>query len=103
MPAKALCWLYWLQVVKKLGEAVKAMQGDLPVLQALRNSALKERHWTKLAAVMGTPLVTDPPLSLAQVLDLKVGHYPLQPMLLKSSTPKSSMSSGVVHERMCLF
>ena len=50
------------------------MQGNLPVLQALRNPALRERHWTKLAAVMGTPLVTDPPLTLAQLLDLKVMH-----------------------------
>ncbi|KAL3139803.1 hypothetical protein ABBQ38_004104 [Trebouxia sp. C0009 RCD-2024] len=60
------------QVVKKLGQAVKAMQGSLPLLQALRNPALKDRHWTKLANIMGTPLITDPPLTLAQLLDLKV-------------------------------
>lgn len=58
------------------------MQGNLPVLQALRNPALRDRHWTKLAGIMATPLVTDPPLTLAQLLDLKVGcnlsvcHYP---------------------------
>ncbi|DBB06681.1 TPA: hypothetical protein ACH3X1_012189 [Trebouxia sp. C0004] len=60
------------QVVKGLGESVKVMQGNLPTLQALRNPALRERHWTKLAAIMTTPLVTDPPLTLAQLLDLKV-------------------------------
>lgn len=59
-------------MVKKLGQAVKAMQGNLPLLQALRNPALRERHWGKLATIMGTPLVTDPPLTLAQLLDLKV-------------------------------
>lgn len=59
-------------MVKKLGQAVKAMQGSLPLLQALRNPALKDRHWTKLANIMGTPLITDPPLTLAQLLDLKV-------------------------------
>ena len=73
--------------MKKLGEAVKAMQGNLPVLQALRNPALKERHWTKLAAVMGTPLVTDPPLSLAQVLDLKVSPQHPCPHEQHSITP----------------
>lgn len=55
-----------------MAKSVQAMQGNLPVLQALRNPALRERHWTKLAAIMGTPLVTDPPLTLAQLLDLKV-------------------------------
>jgi hypothetical protein len=60
--------------VKGLGESVKVMQGNLPTLQALRNPALRERHWTKLAAIMTTPLVTDPPLTLAQLLDLKVSY-----------------------------
>ena len=60
------------QVVKGLRESIKGMQDQLPVLQALRNPALRERHWTKLAAIMGTPLVTDPPLTLAQLSDLKV-------------------------------
>ena len=55
-----------------MAESVKAMQGNLPVLQALRNPALRERHWTKLAAIMGTPLITDPPLTLAQLLNLEV-------------------------------
>ena len=61
---------------------MKAMQGNLPLLQALRNPALKERHWTKLADIMGTPLVTDPPLTLAQLLDLKVSamHVRAGPM-----------------------
>ncbi|KAL3154308.1 hypothetical protein ABBQ32_013793 [Trebouxia sp. C0010 RCD-2024] len=63
------------QVVTKLGQAVKAMQSNLPLLQALRNPALKDRHWTKLANIMGTPLVTDPPLTLAQLLDLKVEQH----------------------------
>lgn len=63
------------QVVRGLGDAITSLQGKLPVLQALRNPALKERHWTKLAAIMATPLVTDPPLTLAQLLDLKVSHY----------------------------
>ena len=62
------------QVVKGLGDAMKGMQGNLPVLQALRNPALRERHWTKLAAIMATPLVTNPPLTLAQLLDLKVSQ-----------------------------
>ena len=61
-------------MVGALAESVKAMQGDLTVLQALRNPVLRERHWTKLATMMGIPLVTDPPLTLAQLLDLKVRH-----------------------------
>ena len=61
-----------VQVVRSLTASVGAMQAALPVLQALLNSAVKERHWTKLAAIMGTPVVTDPPLSLCQLLDLKV-------------------------------
>lgn len=63
-----------MQVVTALAGAVSVMQGALPVLQALHNPAIKERHWTKLAALVGTPLVTDPPLALSQLLDLKV-HY----------------------------
>lgn len=65
----------WLsQVVGALAESVKAMQGNQAVLQALRNPVLRERHWTKLATMMGTPLITEPPLTLAQLLDLKVCH-----------------------------
>lgn len=59
-------------MLRGLGDAIKVMQGNLPVLQALRNPALRDRHWTKLAGIMATPLVTDPPLTLAQLLDLKV-------------------------------
>lgn len=63
-----------VQVVRSLAASVGIMQAALPVLQALHNPVIKDRHWTKLAAIMGTPLITDPPLTLSQLLELKVHH-----------------------------
>lgn len=90
-------WVWLSQVVTHLAESVKAMQGNLPVLQALRNPALRERHWTKLAAVMDTPLVTDPPLTLAQLLDLKVCNMPKHTVCLSEfgQPPSQSHRSSV--------
>ena len=66
-----------VQVVKGLAGAVGVMQAALPVLQALHNPAIRERHWTKLAAIMATPVVTEPPLTLSQLLNLKVYYVAL--------------------------
>lgn len=63
-----------MQVVQGLAASVGIMQAALPVLQALHNKSIKDRHWTKLAGIMGTPLAVDPPLTLAQLLDLKVNN-----------------------------
>lgn len=89
------------QVVIDLAESVKAMQGNLPVLQALRNPALRERHWTKLAAIMGTPLITNPPLTLAQLLDFKVRNMPNHTVCLSEfGQPPSQPNQSSVNSNM---
>ena len=41
------------KVVAKLKKMVDEFKNTLPVIQNLRNKALKERHWKKIEAEMG--------------------------------------------------
>lgn len=42
----------------------------VPLIVALRNPGLKDRHWDKLSAAVGAPLQADSSFSLARALQL---------------------------------
>jgi dynein heavy chain len=52
------------KLVPKLRAAVDEYRLLLPVVSALRNKALKERHWTKVFAAIGTTLQRDETFTL---------------------------------------
>lgn len=52
------------KLVPKLRAAVNEYRVLLPVITALRNKAMKERHWVKVSAAMGTSLERDDTFTL---------------------------------------
>ena len=65
------------KLVPRLRGAVDEYRELLPVIQALRNKALKERHWTKIFEVVGTTFTRDANFTL-QVLCGAVGVFGLR-------------------------
>ncbi|WIA13579.1 hypothetical protein OEZ85_007146 [Tetradesmus obliquus] len=61
------------KLVPKLRAAVDEYRLLLPVVSALRNKTLKERHWAKVFAAIGTTLARDETFTLQALLDAKVG------------------------------
>lgn len=63
-------------IVPKLKENVEAMRDKVPVIQYLRNSNLKSRHWLKIENLLNYKFKGDEPLTLHLLEDLKVFSYP---------------------------
>ncbi len=52
------------KLVPKLRNAVDEFKDLMPVIAALRNRALKERHWTKIFDIIGTQFTRDATFTL---------------------------------------
>eukprot|EP00898_Chlorokybus_atmophyticus_P006606 jgi/Chlat1/6947/Chrsp52S06617 len=63
------------KVVPRLGSAVDTFKQLVPAIQALRNKALKQRHWDKIEAAVGAALVRDEKFTLGTLLELKVTQH----------------------------
>lgn len=63
--------------VPQFRDVIDVQRNTLPVIQALRNHALKDRHWEKIEGIIGTALPRADPeaFRLAFLLDLDVGRY----------------------------
>ncbi|EFJ52606.1 dynein heavy chain 7 [Volvox carteri f. nagariensis] len=60
------------KLVPKFRAAVDDFRNLLPVVSALRNRALKERHWNKIFETIGQQIVRDNSFTLQVLLDAKV-------------------------------
>ncbi|KAG2448089.1 hypothetical protein HYH02_007114 [Chlamydomonas schloesseri] len=60
------------KLVPKFRAAVDDFRNLLPVVAALRNRALKDRHWSKIFDTIGQQLVRDGSFTLQVLLDAKV-------------------------------
>jgi hypothetical protein len=60
------------QVVGNLREKVDASREAVPVVAALRNPALKERHWVKIQAAVGSEIARTEGVTLGSVLAQEV-------------------------------
>ena len=58
-------------------DMIDTQRNMLPVIQALSNKALKERHWMKIEGIIGKPVPRDKPelFSLGFLFDLDVGQF----------------------------
>lgn len=63
------------KIVPKFRAAVDEYRNLLPVVQALRNRALKERHWNKVFETIGQTLNRDASFTLQAMLDAKVQNF----------------------------
>ena len=61
-----------MQVSSQLRDHVDVMRAALPVVQALRNPSLKDRHWHKTAAILRQPVHIEPIPTFSDLLELKV-------------------------------
>lgn len=60
-------------IVPKLRESVSSWQELLPVVQCLRNPDMKERHWDKVAELLGQVVDKTDETSLQKLMQLRVG------------------------------
>ncbi|KAK9823491.1 hypothetical protein WJX72_003121 [[Myrmecia] bisecta] len=63
------------KVVMLLRDKLDTRRGALPVLQALHNSALKERHWRKIQDAVGNAIARDNAFTVQQLLELNVVSF----------------------------
>jgi hypothetical protein len=63
-------------VVANLREKVDASREAVPVVAALRNAALKERHWVKIQAAVGSEIARTEGVTLGSVLAQEVLPQP---------------------------
>ena len=60
------------QVLDELKQRVYQYKETMPVVQALRNSFLKDHHWIELDRIVGTTLNINDDFTLQHLLDMKV-------------------------------
>eukprot|EP00899_Mesostigma_viride_P007437 jgi/Mesvir1/16695/Mv15092-RA.1 len=63
------------KVVPQLSRMVTEFKETLPVIQALRNPALKPRHWDKIEGIIGEPGISGEGVTLGKLLELKVMQF----------------------------
>eukprot|EP00899_Mesostigma_viride_P002516 jgi/Mesvir1/12265/Mv00478-RA.2 len=57
-------------VATKLREKIEKFQGTIPLISALRNPGMRDRHWKKLSDEIGFPLRADESFSVSRALQL---------------------------------
>ena len=62
-------------VAIKLKEMLDEFKPHLPIISALRNPGMRERHWAKLSAEAGEPIVPDSGLTLAWMLEKGIQQH----------------------------
>ena len=62
-------------VAPKLKKTANTYKFTLPVVTALGNEALQERHWLKIADLLGQPIVRDENFTLEYLIDLNVMEH----------------------------
>lgn len=63
-------------IVPKLRDEVELMKDKLPIIQYLRNTALRNRHWLKIENVLNYKFKPDEVMTLSLLEELKVFNYP---------------------------
>ena len=71
LPRQTVKW----DVCIRLAEAVSEMVVSLPLVQDLRDEAMRERHWKKLMHICGKSFVMDEKLQLDQLLKLELHKF----------------------------
>lgn len=59
-------------VAALLKEKLDGFKPNLPLISALRNPGMKERHWAKLSAEVGADIIPDTALTLKDLLDMEI-------------------------------
>lgn len=68
-----------VDVAGQLKKRVEAFTVNLPLIAALRNPGMRDRHWTKLSDLVGFPVRADANFSVSRALQLNL-HTKLQPL-----------------------
>ena len=71
LPRQAMKWDVYQGLLKVMSE----MAIDLPLIQDLRDDAMRERHWQKLMATCGKSFILDDKLQLESLLVLNLHNF----------------------------
>lgn len=63
------------QVVPKFRAKVDEYRNLIPVISALQNPSMKDRHWLKVEDVIRSPIPRDDLIPLQSLLDMKVHEW----------------------------
>lgn len=64
-------------VAKKMKKELDAFKQHLPLIHALCNPGLRQRHWDEISEVVGFALERDQAFTLIRVIDMEVGRHML--------------------------
>ncbi len=59
-----------LDVVKSIRSGLEEFQDKIPLIAAMRNPGLRERHWEKIGSSVGFPVKADTGFSVSRALQL---------------------------------
>jgi len=62
-------------VAKKIKKDLDAFKQNLPLLHALCNPGLRQRHWEEISEIVGFSMERDPAFTLSRILDMEVGKH----------------------------
>ena len=54
---------------------IEELKEHLPLVQALCNPGLQDRHWEQIGEVIGFPLTSDQETTLAKIIDLNLDEF----------------------------
>ena len=64
-----------MDIAKQVKESIKEFQPKVPIVIAIRNPGLRERHWEKISTLINKPIVVDQSFTLKTALDLDLMSF----------------------------
>ena len=86
------------KVVPKLKSTVLEYKETLPVIQSLRNQAMKESHWAKVQTEIGHELVRDENFTLGLLLQFQVGLYKDRIIAISTEATQEAALEQLLHK-----
>lgn len=63
------------KVAESVKQRIEDFQENMPLISALRNPGLRDRHWKRISDVLGFTIQADDSFSLSRALQLNLGSY----------------------------
>ena len=67
-----------MDIASQIKDSIKAFQPKVPIVVAIRNPGMRERHWEKISELVGKPCVVDENFTLKTALDNGIEKFEAQ-------------------------
>lgn len=77
---------------------VEELKEHLPLIQALCNPGLRDRHWEQISEVIGFPLKSDQEMTLARIIDLNLDEFVIKFEAVSEAASKEHNLEKALHK-----